>query len=94
MAVFGLSVENRVGEGVSSFLLEDVCLRVGVDPWGLALCLFLGFCRVGCICFWECLTMIELVSLLDCVDIRIGDSMQLFFVVIVSGSFSSCQFWT
>ena len=94
MAVFCLSVENRIGEGVSSFLLEDVCLRVGVDPWGLALCLSLGFCRVGCVYFWECLTMIDFVSLLDCVDIWIGDSMQLVFVVIVSGFLTSCQFWT
>ena len=46
MTVFCLSVENRIGEGVSSFLLEDVCLRVGVDPWVFALCLSLGFCLV------------------------------------------------
>ena len=42
IAVFGLLVENRVGDGVSSLLLEDGCLRMDVDPWGFALCLSLA----------------------------------------------------
>ena len=45
MTVFCLSGENRIGEGVSSFL-ENVCLGMGVDPWVFALYLFLGFCLV------------------------------------------------
>ena len=46
MTVFCLSGENRIGEGVSSFLFENVCLGMGVDPWVFALYLFLGFCFV------------------------------------------------
>ena len=42
MTVFCLSGENRIGEGVSSFLFENVCLGMGVDPWVFALYLFFG----------------------------------------------------
>ena len=53
MTVFCLSGENRIGEGVSSFLFENVCLGMGVDPWVFALYLFLGFCFVVGIFFCD-----------------------------------------
>ena len=44
MTVFCLSGENRIGEGVSSFLFGTVCLGMGVSSCVFALYVFLGVC--------------------------------------------------
>ena len=46
LTAFCLSGENKIGTGVSSFLFENVCLGMGVDPCGFSLYLFLWFCLV------------------------------------------------